>query len=303
MIVLTPPAGGRLVEAEALEIHTGGAESNVAVYLAQLGHRVAWVSRVGTDPFGERLLAAVGSAGVDVSGVRRKERRPTGVYFKDHDGRSTVAYYYRRGSAASTMTAGDVLPLLARTRYVHISGITAALGASCRDAVERIITRAGEVGATVSFDVNYRPALWDPVEAGPVLRDLARRADVVFVGRDEAAELWGAENAREVRALVPEAPRVVVKDGAAGATAYAPDGSTFVPAPKVQVVETVGAGDAFAAGYLSAALRGADETARLRWGHLLASVALRSVADHVVVPPWTALAEAADAPPSEGWPG
>ncbi|HEX3792741.1 MAG TPA: sugar kinase [Pseudonocardiaceae bacterium] len=303
MTQLTPRAGDRLRSAELLEVHTAGAESNVAVQLARLGHRVCWISRVGADVFGDRLLAEFGSAGVDVSMVRRQDTHPTGVYFKDSDGQQTRVLYYRKGSAASTVEPKDVAPVLERARMVHLTGITPALSESCRDTVEHVLDRTH--AAEVSFDVNHRPALWshlDDAATGELLLSLAARADVVFVGRDEADRLWGTENAAAVRALLPKVPTLVVKDGDIGATSFGPAETVFSPAPTVDVVEPVGAGDAFAAGYLSARLRGLPEAARLRWGHLLAAVALLSTADQVELPSIGALTGLVELD-EDGWRG
>ncbi|MGW5015991.1 PfkB family carbohydrate kinase [Micromonospora chalcea] len=127
----------------------------------------------------------------------------------------------------------------------------------------------------MSFDVNHRPALWPADRAGPVLRGLADRADVVLVGLDEAAGLWAADDPADVRALLPGPELVVVKDGPVGATALPRAGpAVFVPALPVDVVEPVGAGDAFAAGFLSGLLRGLDLRACLRLGHLTAAPVL-----------------------------
>lgn len=292
MLLLTPTAGDRLDVAKNLEVHTAGAESNVAVHLARLGHRVCWVSRVGGDIIGDRLVAEFGAAGVDVSLVRRESGHPTGVYFKDNDGSHTRLLYYRAGSAASTVEPGDLAPVLDQTGIVHLTGITSALSESCRKTVEFVLDHSD--GVEVSFDVNHRAALWpDHATAAETLLGLARKADTVFVGRDEAHRLWGAERAEDVRALLPDVPRLVVKDGDIGATSYVGADAVFCPAPVVDVVEPVGAGDAFAAGYLSARLRDLSELARLRWGHLLAAVALLSTADQVELPDRALLAELA----------
>ncbi len=284
MVVLTAPAGARLIDAETLEVHTAGAESNVAVHLAQVGYRAAWIGRVGADPLGERVVESLASLGVDVSGVETDLDRPTGVYFKDFDGVETAVHYYRSGSAASRISLDPVLPALRRTQLLHLSGITAALSAQCQGVVRELMQRAQQWGVTNSFDVNYRPQLWSVAQAGPVLAELARLADIVFVGRDEAQQVWGVSTPAELRCLLPDVSTIVVKDGATGATALAGSSTTFVPAPKVTVVEPVGAGDAFAAGYLWGHLIGEPETARLRRGHLTAAVALRSVADYTELP-------------------
>jgi 2-dehydro-3-deoxygluconokinase len=133
--------------------------------------------------------------------------------------------------------------------------------------------------AMMSFDVNYRPALWSTAVAGPMLADLANQADVVFVGLDEAAACWGCETPSEVREVLAGPATVVVKDGPVGATSFGPQGRCFVPALTVDVVEAVGAGDAFAAGYLYGVLMNLDEPRRLRLGHLMAASALGAVGD------------------------
>ncbi len=283
MILVTPVEPAPLELAEHFALHVGGAESTVALYLAERGHRSAWLSQVGDDPLGRRMLAAVARHGVDTSAVRALADAPTGVYFKDPGPKDTQVYYYRAGSAASRMSA-DILDGLdwSATRIVHVSGITAGLSASCRGLLDAIYAVARERDVLVSFDVNYRPGLWPVAEAGRVLLELARRADVAFVGQDEAERLWGTADASAVAALIDSPVRLVVKDGAVGATEIAAGAQpVFVPAHAVEVVEVVGAGDAFAAGYLSELLRGSDAAARLLAGHDLAARALSSTHDYL----------------------
>jgi 2-dehydro-3-deoxygluconokinase len=282
MVVLAPEPAGPLAGADLLRRGVGGAESNLACYLAGLDLRVGWVSRLGEDPFGEHVRATLAAAGVDCSMVETDPAAPTGVYFKD-PGRSV--YYYRRNSAASRLDRTVWAEVAAvGARYVHVSGITAALSESCADLLAYLLAERPVPGAVVSFDVNYRPALWSPADAGPALAALANRADLVFVGLDEAATLWGAGTPDDVRAALPGPAALVVKDGDVGATSYGPDGPVFVAAPPVTVVEPVGAGDAFAAGYLFGALRGLDAEARLSIGHRVAAVALGSTSDFAPPP-------------------
>jgi 2-dehydro-3-deoxygluconokinase len=283
MILVTPVEPAPLELAEHFALHVGGAESTVALYLAERGHRSAWLSQVGDDPLGRRMLAAVARHGVDTSAVRVVADAPTGVYFKDPGPKATQVYYYRAGSAASAMSADNLDGLdWSATRIVHVSGITAGLSASCRGLLDAIYAVAREHDVLVSFDVNYRPGLWPVAEAGQVLLELARRADVAFVGQDEAERLWGTADASAVAALVDSPVRLVVKDGAVGATEVVAGAEpVFVPAHAVEVVEVVGAGDAFAAGYLSELLRGADAAARLLAGHDLAARALSSTHDYL----------------------
>lgn len=283
MALLTPRPGDRLATARDVAIRAAGAESNVAQYLADLGHPVAWASRVGCDPLGDRVLAAVAGPGVNVHYVERDPSAPTGVYFKDPAPEGTRVHYYRAGSAASRLMPEylDRLPI-ASARLVHQSGITPALSANCAATATALFERARAAGVLCSFDVNYRPPLWSTEDASAPLLSLARQADVVFVGLDEAQHVWGVETAEDVRDLIGSSVRVVVKNAEVGATQFEPGvgPGTFVPAEPVEVVEPVGAGDAFAAGYLSAWLRGAAPAERLRFGHRVAAFSLGSIEDH-----------------------
>lgn len=282
MALVAPNPPVPLAEAEQLVLAHAGAESNVAVSLARLGTGVQWCSRLGADPFGRRILRELSRAGVDTTLVTVCEGERTGVMFKDPGATSTTVHYYRDGSAASTMDVTDVDRALAgRPRLLHLSGITPALSASCAHAVEHAVGRAGELGISTSFDVNYRPALWpDPTTAAAELLELARRCDIVFVGLDEAGTLWGTATASEVRALIGDPAVLVVKDGARGAFSFQGEQRVEVPALAIEVLEAVGAGDAFAAGWLHAHLRGLSAVEALRLGHLVAAGSLTSATDH-----------------------
>lgn len=283
MIVLVADRGVPLESAATVSLHGAGAESNVAYYLAQLGHQVGWASRLGDDPFGRRLLAEFSGVGIDVADVVLASGEQTGIYFKDPGG-SPEVFYYRSQSAAASMRWPDLAHAVARASRVHVTGITAALNPACADLVAEVMRTARAQGSPVSFDVNYRPALWPVHQAAEVLAELAQLADIVFVGRDEAEGLWGTVTADAVRNRLPTVPTLVVKDGAIGATAFSRSGRTFVAAPSVQVVEPTGAGDAFAAGYLSSLLRGHGTALCLRFGHLLAARVIMTRTDYAELP-------------------
>ncbi|MER7497138.1 sugar kinase [Streptomyces pharetrae] len=292
MVTFLPTRPGRLADVPSFDRSIGGAESNVACMLAAAGHSARWVSRVGDDGFGDHLVETIGAYGVDVTAVRRDPARPTGVYFRTAGDRATDAHevaYYRAGSAASAMSPATVdLPAARAGRVLHLSGITAALSADCLGLL-RELTAPRPGRPLISFDVNHRSRLWRDGEGAAVLLELARAADVVFVGEDEAEEAWGVTGGPEaVRALLPEPGLLVVKEGARGATLFganrAPSPGTFVPALTVDVVATTGAGDAFAAGFLSATLRGLPPQRRLRHGHLWAAAAL-TVPGDLATPP------------------
>lgn len=285
MTMLTATSRSPLRRRPHLAMYVGGAESNVACGLAHLGHAVEWVGRVGADPFGQGIVDFLESRSVGTGRVTYDENRQTGVYFKDRAKARTVVYYYRAQSAASAMSRADVDPtIFGAAGLVHLSGITPALSDSCDDLVQGLIVDRIHGTATVSFDVNYRPALWPVAEAAPRLRELASAADIVVVGRDEAEVLWGTESPADVRALFPDVAELVVKDNEVGATLFAGDEIVFQPALRVQVVEPVGAGDAFAAGFLSAWLQGMPPDRRLRHGHVLAALTLQHESDLPTLP-------------------
>lgn len=279
MAMVAPLTGERLVNAEQFRLDAGGAESNVAAHVAALGHRAAWFSRLGDDALGHRVEAQLAARGVDVSSVVSDPVNPTGLYVKDpgHGVR-----YYRAGSAASHLSTADAdLVKLTGVRILHVSGITAAISPSAAGFLSRMIARARDAGVLVSFDINYRAALWDAATAAAALAALARRADLVFTGRDEAEGLWGTAAAEDVRALFADVPELVVKDGSVGATTFLGGREVFEPALVVDVVDVVGAGDAFAGGYLAALLEDLSTQDRLRAGHRRAGGTLLTTGDSI----------------------
>ena len=293
MVSFIPSAGAALDTAASVDLDVAGAESNVAMYLADHGIDARWISRLGDDAFGRRVLQRVQACGVNVSGVRTDPQRPTGLLFKDpgtpSNGGGTTVTYRRKGSAASAM-GPDVLELEAvRTASVwHLTGITPALSADCHALVEAALGDDVDDRPTVSFDVNFRPAVWQGLSVDPadLLHRCAQAADIVFVGLDEAQSLWGADliDARDVRTLLPAPHILVVKDGARAATAFCDQTGVIVPAPQVDVVEPVGAGDAFAAGFLAGLLQGRPAEHCLLSGHLTAAAALSVTGDHGPLP-------------------
>ena len=277
MVLVTPVAAEPLETASAFRLDVGGAESNVASHLSDLGTPTAWVSQLGDDALGRRVERLLRERHVDTGWVRRVVSAPTGAYFKDP---GNGVQYFRAGSAASLMNAVTVAAVpLESARLVHLSGITEALSASCAELVAAVITRVAAAPTLLSFDVNYRSALWSVAEAAPALAHSASGADIVFVGLDEAHTLWDTRTPDDVRAKLAQVPYLVVKDGDVGATEYSPAGTVFVPATPTAVVEAVGAGDAFAAGYLHAFLQGRGSAERLQAGHDRAVLVLQSTSD------------------------
>ncbi|MEQ7004571.1 sugar kinase [Actinopolymorpha sp. B17G11] len=264
-------------------ISFGGAETNVAIGLSRLGHSTAWIGRLGADPVGTLVNDALRAEGIDVSRVRREDAVATGLMLREHRTADRVRVsYYRRDLAGSRVGPDDVDAGLVRSaRVLHLSGITPALSDSARAAVFRAVELARETGVLVSFDFNYRAALWSPAEAGAVLRQLVERADVVFAGEDEAALVVGegtTENlAKQLAALGPG--EVILKLGSAGAYALIGAEPVTSRALDVSAVDPVGAGDAFVAGYLSGLLDGVAPADRLRRGNVCGAFSVSVAGD------------------------
>jgi 2-dehydro-3-deoxygluconokinase len=252
----------------------------VASLLAKLGHEATWLGALGTDPFGDLIVEALEEDGVNVDLVRREAAFKTGVYFKDFTTGSTRVFYYRDFSAGSAMDP-SVLDAAASQEWsvVHVSGITPALSDSCDAVVRAVLDRARLIQKFVSFDVNFRPTLWPASQAAPILKAYANEADIVFVGLDEAKALWGVDSAADVRNILSEPRYVVVKNSDVDAVEFDQDNTSREFALSVDVVEKVGAGDAFAAGWLSGFLSGRPPGQRLRLGHLMAAEVLKTTTD------------------------
>lgn len=290
-------SAGPLSAGGSLGMHVAGAESNVAVGVARLGHSVAWAGVVGADPHGEFILRQLRSEGIAVQ-HRVDAARATGVMFLE---RRTAdisrAYYYRAGSAGSTISREDVdRAFAAGPRVLHLTGITAALSPDARRAVEYAAARGAAEGLVVSLDVNYRSKLWSRDEARAVLTPIARHATVLVASDDELGLVAGmgvaglgdagsgacpeaAELAMAAELLDRGVREVVVKRGAAGAGVHTAAGRWEAPAVPVTSIDTVGAGDAFTAGYLSALLDGGDVAARLKRGTLAGAFAVSTAGD------------------------
>lgn len=261
----------------------GGAESNVAIGLSRLGHPTAWIGRLGTDSIGVMIRDALRAEGVDVSWVRFDDDVPTGLMLREHRTADRVRVsYYRRGLAGSRLRAEDLdADAISRARVLHLSGITPALSESARSAVEHAVTLARRADVTVSFDLNYRAALWSPDEAGPVLRWFVQRSDIVYAGEDEAAMVVGDGTtehlAKKLAALGPR--EVVLKLGVEGAYARIDNEALRSPALTVSAVDPVGAGDAFVAGYLSGLLDELPPAERLRRGNVCGAFSVSVAGD------------------------
>jgi 2-dehydro-3-deoxygluconokinase len=267
MALLATAEVGRLRHASSLTLGVAGAESNVAIGARRLGCPAAWVGRVGDDELGELVVSRIRAEGVEVGGVVRDPDAPTSLMLKERRTAAMVrVLYYRRNGPGSRLRPDDLDPgQVGAAGMLHVTGITPALSDSARATVDHAVELAQAAGVPVSFDLNYRSALWPPGEAAAVCRDLAARADIVFAGDDEA-ELLGLEGdppelARGLAGL--GAGHAVVKLGERGAVAFVDGAAHTVDPVPVQAVDPVGAGDAFVAGYLAETLAGRPVENRL----------------------------------------
>lgn len=284
LLVPDPPVGPN--DAERFRREIGGAESNVAINLRRLGAVTSWHSAVGQDAFGGYIVSRIASEGVECV-ARRDPDRLTGLYVKEVRAESTTVRYYRSESAASYLTVDDAQKVFdSRPAIVHTTGITPALSEVNRETINWLFGSAPK-GTSLSFDVNYRPSLHRDGSASMLL-DLANRADIAFCGEDEAAALWGHRCPDEIRNVICGPTVLVVKQGGKGSTVYCPEGVQHQPAPQVDVVEPVGAGDAFAAGFLYRHLQGRPASDGLEQGSLLAGLVLGVHSDLPPIQPLTA---------------
>ncbi|OHU64960.1 sugar kinase [Mycobacteroides chelonae] len=285
LVVFTPELPGPLDLISGLAKSVGGAEVNVAVGLARLGHSVRWMGRVGEDPFGRQIQRTLLAEQVD-SCVILDPVRPTGVCFRQLSAAGQHnAYHYRSGSAASVLSASEIsrrADWLLDTRIVHLTGITPALSAACHAATVELLREAGARGVPVSFDATISVELLGELSASELLHPLMRGSRIVFMSSMAAQTLFGAD---EVDVLGQARDKlnigVLVVHDATGARAVHRHGVDSVAAHRVTVIDPLGAGDAFVAGYLAGWLRSDSVAECLQMATLCAASAVTTKGDYL----------------------
>jgi len=300
MLLLVADRPGPLENAEAFHKRTAGAETNVAIGLSRLGLKVGWASRLGTDSMGRYLIAAMKAEGIDCSHVICDPSQRTGFQFKGRvtDGSDPPVEYHRKGSAASQMGPADVDEAWLRSaRHLHATGVFAAISDTSLQAALKSMNVMRAAGRTISFDTNLRPTLWSSTETmRHWVNELASRADWVLPGIEEGVLLTGHTRPEDVARFYRErgAKLVVVKLGAEGAY-YDSDvaGTGRVDGfPVKEVIDTVGAGDGFAAGVVSALLEGRSVPEAVRRGAWIGARAVQVLGDTEGLPTRAQLEEA-----------
>jgi 2-dehydro-3-deoxygluconokinase len=300
MLMLVADRPGPIENAEVFHKRTAGAETNVAIGLARLGLKVGWASRLGTDSMGRALIEAMQREGIDCSHVIRDASQRTGFLFKGRvtDGSDPPIEYYRKGSAASRMGPADVdEPWLRSARHLHATGVFAAISETSLQAARKTLDVMRAAGRTISFDTNLRPTLWASTEAmRQGVNELASRADWVLPGIEEGLLLTGETTPEAIARFYRArgATLVVVKLGAQGAYFDSETAGTghVDGFPVKEVVDTVGAGDGFAAGVISALLEGRSVRDAVRRGAWIGARAVQVLGDTEGLPTRAQLDEA-----------
>ena len=291
MTLFTAHETGDLASAHSFDASVAGAELNVAVGLARLGQRPVYLTKLGTDPFGERIRRFMTGNGIDTSLAARDPGHVTGFMLKSKVRRGDPAiFYYRRNSAASTITPRETLTAIdwSSIGVLHLTGILPPLSQGTMETCDALVDEARRHGAFISFDPNLRKPLWrDDGQMRRTLLSLSARADLVLPGVGEGRELFGLSDVHEIgRAFVRNGARyAVVKDGPRGA--YATDGTHQVSVPGFvvdHVVDTVGAGDFFAVGLLSPLLEGCSIAVAMERGCAVGAIQTQFVSDNEGLP-------------------
>ena len=289
---LSPPGFARLESARSLDVNLGGAESNVAIALSRLGKRVAWWSRLPDNALGQHVAQTLRTYGVDTSGIYWQAGGRLGTYFVEFGRapRATKVVYDRADSAASQMQPDDFdWSLLSRSKRLHLSGITPALSQSCLETVRRAMSEANNAGVQISFDLNYRAKLWTWEECRPVMHELAAQSQIAITALRDGRSLLDAPQ-MDAEALARalherwQGPIVIITCGSEGSVAFDGKACHAVAAVQnVQVVDRIGAGDAFAAGLLAALLNDESLPKALRYGNALAALKMTLAGDLALI--------------------
>ena len=267
MIRLSPPSFRRLEQAESFDVQVGGGELNVAVAAARLGLSAAWVSRLPRQALGRMVANRARLHGVDTSHVVWTDEDRVGLYFTEFGAapRASLVIYDRAGSATSRLQPGEVdwAQVLAGARWFHTSGITPALSDSCAQVTREAMAAARAAGARTSFDVNYRKRLWSPEQAGRVCTELVARTDVLITTEEDTNVVFGikGEDYRDIAHQLADrfgfqAVAITIRTNPLvwqntwTALAYAGGKFYDTRTYTVEIVDRVGAGDAFSGGFI-----------------------------------------------------
>ncbi|MUT64478.1 sugar kinase [Paenibacillus sp. NEAU-GSW1] len=292
MALFMPQEHKALERATTLEQGFGGAESNVAIGIARLGGSAGWFGVLGDDPFGKMILKTLRGEGVDVSRAKLCSEAPTGMMFRESVAGRMAVHYYRKHSAASRMEPEDLDEDYIRgAKLLHVTGITTAISESGRRTVRRAIEIAKDAGVKVCFDPNLRLKLWSIEEARETLLPLAEQADYFLPGWDELKLLYNTDSFEVIKEKLLGLNAVTVVKGFGDTTLVLDNGTeTSVPFyPAEKVIDTVGAGDGFCAGFLAGIMKGMTPAQAVGLASINGSLVVQMRGDWEALPEWSAV--------------
>ncbi|MBS4219091.1 sugar kinase [Bacillus sp. FJAT-49711] len=292
MVLLTPDHLNRIENSDRFIKSHGGAESNFAIGIARLGHSVGWFGSLGDDPFGRYIFKSIRGEGVDVTRVEFTNQAPTGFMLRERVAGQTSVYYYRHNSAASKIVPENIdEDYIKQASILHITGITCAISETAKNTVFEAVNIAKRNGVKVSFDPNIRLKLWSLEEARSVILPLAEEVDYFLPGMDELMLLYETNNPEKIFARLTKLNAVsIVKGGKK--EAFLIENGKIASFPYVRVdhiVDPIGAGDGFCAGFISGLLKGFDHTDSVRYANLVGSLIIQAEGDWEGIPNWQQL--------------
>lgn len=290
MGLLIAQSEGTLDSVSGYDLAVAGAEFNVAVGVARLGHRVTYMTKLGNDPFGKRIIHVLNENKIGNEFVVWSDTKKTGFMLKGRvsEGDPDI-FYFRAGSAASTLSVEDVEKIrFDEFSHIHLTGILPALSESTRDAVNLMFDKAHTFGLLITFDPNLRPQLWPSQDIMiKSINEMAAKADIVLPGTAEGKILMGSGDPKKINAFYRNlgAKVVITKLGSKGAYVTTPTEEYLVPGYTVEkVVDTVGAGDGFAAGIITALMEGIPLKDAVQRGNAIGAIQVMSRGDNEGLP-------------------
>lgn len=280
MVLFTTESSGYMRHTLQFSSKIGGSESNVAIALSRLGYNTGWISKLGDDEFGKKIMSFIRGEKVNVNNVSISTSNPTGIYFKElFSEEETRIFYYRHGSAASTLNPSDLNEqYISSSKFLYLTGITPALSNECYKTTLKAIEIAQTNNVKVIFDPNIRLKLWSKEKARQVLLELIQKSDIVLPGISEAKLLTGKDRTEDMASYLKQMgpSKVVIKLGKDGAYYLSDQESGFVTSvPVKKVIDPVGAGDAFNAGFISGLLDGLPMHEAVSRGNVLGAIVVK----------------------------
>ncbi|MBH9966190.1 sugar kinase [[Bacillus] enclensis] len=290
MITLDPSSTGPMRFVSSFERKIGGAELNFAIGCARLGLKTGWISRLGNDEFGRHIYNTVRGEGVDVSEVELVDGYPTSLNFKEIMGDGSVRTFYYRDRSPTTVLTKETLKeeFLKNTKILHITGVFPAVDKTKNiELIRHAIIEAKKHGVMISCDPNIRLKLWSEDEAKEVLRSFLPYVDILLTGVEEAELLFGTADPHEIieHCKAFGISHLAIKKGEEGSVGYM--NCEYVEAPAVKakkVVDTVGAGDGFDAGFIYGILQKWPLEKALHFANIIGSMVVSVTGDNEGLP-------------------